>query len=223
VGNMLFRRVAVGAAAAIVAVGLSTVFASPASAHATGATGSAVCVTPEGKYEITWTLTNDFNAELTLGDITLETNKPATTILSTTTVPTKIAARTPGSPLTEVKFTSVVEKPATAVKLTYKARWADSYKAQGASDRIALTGPCPRPSTSPSASPSPSPSKSASTSPSPSTSTSPSASTSPTPNLPLTGSSSTIPLVGTGAALVVGGVALVATLRRRRRVTFTAE
>ena len=39
----------------------------------------------------------------------------------------------------------------------------------------------------------------------------------------MTGSSSTMPLVGTGAALVVGGVALVATLRRRRRVTFTAE
>src|SRR5687767_9186830 len=61
VGNMLFRRVAAGAAAATVAVGLSTMLASPASAHASGATGSAECVSVDGKYQITWTLTNDYN------------------------------------------------------------------------------------------------------------------------------------------------------------------
>ncbi|GAA3254103.1 LPXTG cell wall anchor domain-containing protein [Dactylosporangium siamense] len=188
-------------------------------------TGSAVCVSVDGKYEITWTLTNDYNGEVTLGDITLETNKDATKSLSKTPLPTptKIAARPDGTPLTKISFTSVVERPATAVKLNYKARWSDNFRATGASGWIQLDGPCPKPSTSqsPSASPSPSPSKSASTSPSPSKSVSPSAS--PTPNLPVTGSSSTMPLVGTGAALVVGGVALVATLRRRRRVTFTAE
>ena len=216
-GNTLFRRVAGGAAAATVAVGLSTMFASPASAHATGATGSAVCVSVDGTYEITWKLTNDYPAAVTLGDIKLELDKNAKSTLSTTTVPTTIAARPAGSPLTEVSFTSVVAKPATRVKLTYKAKWADSFRAQGASGWVQLTGPCPKPS------PSKSPSASASPSVSvpPSTSVPPSAS--PTPNLPVTGSSSTMPLVGTGAALVVGGVALVATLRRRRRVTFTAE
>ena len=214
-GNMLFRRVVVGAAAATAAVGLSTVFASPASAHATGATGSAVCVSVDGKYEITWKLTNDYNSVVTLGDIKLELDKEAKSTLSKSTLPSTIAARPAGSPLTEVTFTSVVEKPATKVKLTYKAKWADNYRSPGSSEWVALTGPCPSPSPSksPSASPSPSVSKSVPASPS----------TSATPGLPVTGTSSTMPLVGTGAALVVGGVALVATLRRRRRVTFTAE
>jgi LPXTG-motif cell wall-anchored protein len=212
VGNMLFRRVAVGAAAATAAVGLSTMFASPASAHATGATGSAVCVSVDGKYQITWKLTNDYNSVVTLSDIKLELDREAESTLSTTpTVPGRIAARPAGTPLTEVTFTSVVEKPATAVKLTYKAKWADNYRSPGSSEWVALTGPCPSPSKSPS--PSPSASRSVPASPS----------TSATPSLPVTGSSSTMPLVGTGAALVVGGVALVATLRRRRRVTFTAE
>lgn len=218
-GNTLIRRVAGGAAAATVAVGLSTMFASPASAHATGATGSAVCVSVDGTYEITWKLTNDYPAAVTLGDIKLELDKDAKTTLSTTTVPTTIAARPAGSPLTEVSFTSVVAKPATRVKVTYKAKWADNFRAQGSSGWVRLTGPCPKASSSPS----PSKSPSVSPSPSPSASKSVTPSTSPTPSLPVTGSSSTMPLVGTGAALVVGGVALVATLRRRRRVTFTAE
>lgn len=212
-GNTLFRRVAVGAAAAIVAVGLSTMFASPASAHATGATGSAVCVSVDGTYEITWKLTNDYNAIVKLADIKLELDKEAKSKVSKTTVPDEIEARPDGTPLKEVSFTSLVAQPATKVRLTYKARWADGYKANGSSDWVALTGPCPQPSKSPSASPSPSASRSVPASPS----------TSATPSLPVTGSSSTMPLVGTGAALVVGGVALVATLRRRRRVTFTAE
>ncbi len=230
-GNTLFRRVAVGAAAATVAVGLSTMFAQPASAHATGVTGSAVCVSVDGKYEITWTLTNDYNAVITLSDVQLGLDKDAKYTLSKTTVPGTIAAHPGGSPLTSVSFTSVVEKPATQAKLRYKAKWADGYPATANSGWVALTGPCPKPSASPSVSPSASPSvspsasKSPSTSPSasPSTSVPASPSTSPTPNLPVTGTSSTMPLVGTGAALVVGGVALVATLRRRRRVTFTAE
>ena len=212
-GNVLFRRVAGAAAAATVAVGLSTMFASPASAHATGATGSAVCVSVDGTYEITWKLTNDYPAVVTLSDIKLELDKDAKTTLSTTTEPATIAARPAGSPLTEVSFTSVVAKPATRVKVTYQAKWADNYRAPGSSGWVQLTGPCPKPS----------PSKSPSASPSPSASKPVTPSASPTPSLPITGSSSTMPLVGTGAALVVGGVALVATLRRRRRVTFTAE
>ncbi|MEV4518087.1 LPXTG cell wall anchor domain-containing protein [Dactylosporangium sp. NPDC049525] len=169
----------------------------------------------DGKYEITWKLTNDYNAVVTLGDIKLELDKEAKSTLSTTPLPGTIDARPAGSPLTEVSFTSVVEKPATKVKLTYKAKWADNYRSPGSSGWVELTGPCPKPSPSKSPSPSPSPSASKSVPASPSTSA--------TPGLPVTGSSSTMPLVGTGAALVVGGAALVATLRRRRRVTFTAE
>ncbi|MEV4131487.1 LPXTG cell wall anchor domain-containing protein [Dactylosporangium sp. NPDC049742] len=212
--NTLFRRVAIGTAAATAAVGLSTMFASPASAHASGASGSAECVSVDGKYEVTWKLTNDYNKIVTLSDLTLVLDQKATTVLSTTQVPTTIAART-GNPLTQVSFTSVVERPATKVKITYKAKWADGFGADVASGWVALTGPCP--------SPSPSPSKSASPSPTPSASKPATPSASPSPSLPVTGSSSTLPLVGTGAALVVGGAALVATLRRRQRVTFSAE
>jgi len=172
-------------------------------------------VSVDGTYEITWKLTNDYNAVVTLGDIKLELDKEAKSKVSKTALPDPytIAARPAGSPLTEVTFTSVVAQPATKVRLTYKAKWADNYRANASSEWVALTGPCPQPSKSPSASPSPSVSRSVPASPS----------TSATPSLPITGSSSTMPLVGTGAALVVGGVALVATLRRRRRVTFTAE
>ncbi|MGI5178599.1 LPXTG cell wall anchor domain-containing protein [Dactylosporangium sp. CA-152071] len=212
--NTLFRRVAIGTAAATAAVGLSTMFASPASAHASGASGSAECVSVGGKYEVTWKLTNDYNAIVTLSDLKLVLDQNATTVLSTTQVPTTIAAST-GNPLTQVSFTSVVERPATKVKITYKAKWADGFGADVASGWVSLTGPCP--------SPSPSPSKSATPSPTPSASKPATPSASPSPSLPVTGSSSTLPLVGTGAALVVGGAALVATLRRRRRVTFTAE
>lgn len=214
-GNTLFRRVAVGAAAATVAVGLSTMLASPASAHASGARGSAECVSVDGTYHVTWKLTNDYNKVVTISNLKLELDKEAKTTLSTTTVPTSIEARPDGTPLTKVEFTSVVASPATKVKITYSAKWADGFEAKGGSDWVSLTGPCP--------SPSPSPSKSPSASPSPSASKSVTPSTSATPSLPVTGSSSTMPLVGTGAALLVGGVALVATLRRRRRVTFTAE
>lgn len=216
-GNTLFRRVAAGAGAATVAVGLSTMFASPASAHASGVSGSAECVSVDGKYQITWKLTNDYNKVVTLSNIELKLDNDAKSTLSTTVLPTTIEARPGGSPVTSVTFVSVVEKPATSVKLTYTAKWADGYSASTPGSWVALTGPCPSPSPSPSksASPSPSPSRSVSTPATPSTSA--------TPSLPVTGTSSTMPLVGTGAALVVGGVALVATLRRRRRVTFTAE
>lgn len=226
-GNTLFRRLAAGAAAATVAVGLSTLFASPASAHTSGVTGSAVCVSVGGKYEITWTLTNDFNSVATISDVKLRLDKDANFTLGT--VPGTIAAHPGGKPLTSVSFTSVVERPATQVKLGYKAKWADGASGNVSSEWVTLNGPCPSPSPSPSrsASASPSPSASTSASPSPSASSSTSVpaspSASPTPSLPTTGSSTTMPLVGTGAALVVGGVALVATLRRRRRVTFTAE
>ncbi|MDG6104707.1 LPXTG cell wall anchor domain-containing protein [Dactylosporangium aurantiacum] len=172
-----------------------------------------MCVSVDGTYEITWKLTNDYPAAVTLSDIKLELDKKAETTLSKTPLPTSIDARPANSPLTEVSFTSVVAQPATKVKLTYKAKWADNFRAPGSSGWVQLTGPCPKPS----------PSKSPSASPSPSVSKSVTPSASNTPSLPVTGSSSTMPLVGTGAALVVGGVALVATLRRRRRVTFTAE
>ncbi|MET7423953.1 LPXTG cell wall anchor domain-containing protein [Dactylosporangium sp. NPDC005555] len=227
-GNTLFRRVATGTAAATVAVGLSTMFASPASAHASGATGSAECVSVDGTYQITWKLTNDYPKAVTLSNVKLELDEQATTVLSTTTVPTTIEATPKGTKFTEVTFTSRVSRPATKVRITYSAKWADGYPATAASGWVSLTGPCPSPSPSksPSASPTPSPSKSVtpSSSPTPSSSTTPpTPSTSTTPSLPTTGSSTTLPMVGTGAALVVGGIALVATLRRRRRVTFTAE
>lgn len=204
----LFRRVAIGAVAAAAAVGLSTLFASPASAHSSSVTGSAECVSVDGKYQITWTLTNDYNKVVTLSNVHLVTSDSNAT-LSTTTVPTTIDARPPGSPLQTVKFTSVVSKPATSAQLTYDAHWADNFPKDGvahvSSPVIQLTGPCP------SKSPTPQPSRSVS----------PSASA--PPGLPVTGSNTTLPMVGTGAALIAGGAALIITLRRRRRIQFTAE
>lgn len=232
-GNTLFRRVAAGSFAAAAAVGLSTMFATPASAHASSVTGSVECVSVDGRYNITWTLTNDHKDVVTLSEVALQLDDAkAASTLSTTTVPASIAGR-PGNagPLKTVSFTSVVSKPATRVQLSYKAKWADNYPRQGtvavSSDWVRLTAPCPSPSPSPSKSPSqsPSPSKPPTTTSAtpPASTTAPVPSTSTTPGLPVTGSDTTLPMVGTGAALVAGGAVLVAVLRRRRRIQFTAE
>jgi LPXTG-motif cell wall-anchored protein len=203
----LFRRATVGVCAAAAAVGLSTLFASPASAHAIKPSGVADCGA-DGRYTITWTVENDFHTPAHLSDIKV----------------------TPGGGNADInlgpreikKFTTQHAGTTKGdVQLTLRARWKDGDKdwpADGpkeyTSRPVRLEGDC-KPSKPPSSAPPSSPST-------PRTPT-PRASTSAPPGLPVTGSSDTLPMVGTGAALIAGGTVLIVTLRRRRRVTFTAE
>ncbi|GGM89432.1 LPXTG cell wall anchor domain-containing protein [Dactylosporangium sucinum] len=204
-GKLLFRRAAVGILAAAAAVGLSTLFAAPASAHTAGVAGKAECVDADGSVAITWTLTNDYNKEVTLSNFKLS---PAD---ASAKFPSSIDATQNGKKTT-VQFTSNANKDDKFATVEFDAKWSDNYHQHVTSDKVSLTGPCPSPS------PSKSPSK-------PPEATTPPAATpsASVPGLPVTGTSNTLPLVGTGAALVAGGAALVFAIRRRRQVRFTAE
>jgi LPXTG-motif cell wall-anchored protein len=212
--NTLFRRAAVGTFAAVAAVGLSTLFATAASAHSAGPAGVAKCG-EDGKYVITWTVENDYGTSVTLSNIK---------ILPDGGTHANIQLAGQGNATDHDSFTTTytTTKPVDLV-LSVDGLWQDgpntTWPATGTpanfkSAKVHLSGDC-KPSTSPSPSHSPSPSPSRNT-PTPEGSSS-------TPGLPVTGSSTTLPMVGTGAALVVGGAVLVVALRRRRKVTFTAE
>ncbi|MFD0584995.1 LPXTG cell wall anchor domain-containing protein [Dactylosporangium darangshiense] len=167
--------------------------------------GKAECVDAAGKWKITWKLSNNYGSAVTISNVALE---PADALAKP---PNSIKARADGKAEEVVQFVSTAAKPAAQARLAYDAKWADGYP-QNRVDHVVsawikLDGPCP--------SATPTPSKSAGASPSPSTSG--------RPSLPVTGSSGTLPMVGTGAVLIAGGAALVIALRRRRRVTFVAE
>jgi LPXTG-motif cell wall-anchored protein len=212
VKNTLFRRAAVGTIAAAAAVGLSTFFAAPASAHTAGPAGVAKCGV-DGKYTVTWTVTNDFDKPVKLTNVKIT---PGGGTHADISLPA----------LGHDSFTTTYAGTTkAALVLSVDGLWQDgpntTWPSDGhprtfASDEVKLDGTCKPTETTPSPSVSPSPSKSPK--PEASVSVTPS-----TPSLPVTGSSNTMPMVGTGAALVAGGAALVVTLRRRRRVTFTAE
>ncbi|WP_432835665.1 LPXTG cell wall anchor domain-containing protein [Dactylosporangium sp. CA-092794] len=214
--NTLFRRVVVGTFAAAAAVGLSTLFASPASAHTVLASGAASC-DDDGTYKITWTVTNDFGTPVHISNVV---QKPGDTKLA------DIDLGPHGSAKVITEFTGTTK---AEVVITGGGQWRDrngNWPQNGplpfTSTKVTLTGDCktpPPPTTAPPTTRPPATTPPATTAP-PRT---PEASRSAPPSLPVTGSSNTMPLVGTGAALVVGGAALVVTLRRRRKVTFTAE
>lgn len=207
--NTLFRRAAAGTLAAVAAVGLSTLFATAASAHSAGPSGTAKCG-DDGKYTITWTVQNDWGTPVTLSNIKILPDGGTHANIS-------LAAKGKDSFQTTYSTTQAVD-----LVLSVDGLWQDgpnkTWPANGrpqtfTSSKVHLSGDC-APKQTPPASPSPSHSTPAPRTPE---------ATPSTPSLPVTGSSNTLPLVGTGAALVVGGAALVFALRRRRRVTFTAE
>ncbi|WP_432986267.1 LPXTG cell wall anchor domain-containing protein [Dactylosporangium sp. CA-233914] len=220
--NTLFRRAVVGTFAAAAAFGLSALFAAPASAHNAGPSGKAVCG-DDGKYVVTWTVKNDFGTKVTLSNIKILSGGK---VVPGDSIPAEITLTGYGK---ETFTTTYAGDTSKTLVLSVDGLWQDGRdktwpengKPQNfTSDGVKLTGDC-KPDT-----PTPTPSK---TTPGPQPSASkpaprtPEASSSAPPGLPVTGSSSTLPMVGTGAALIAGGTVLVVTLRRRRRVTFTAE
>lgn len=205
----LFRRVAVGTFAAAAAVGLSTLFATAASAHNAGPSGVAKCG-DDGKYTVTWTVHNDYPKPVTLSNIHITPDGGTHANISLPASGTETFTTTYSGDTKKDLVLSVDGLWQDSATRTWPT---DGHPATFVSSKVHLAGDCKAktppttqpPTTTPAAPKTPEASKSA------------------TPSLPVTGSSSTLPLVGTGAALVVAGAALVVTLRRRRRVTFTAE
>ncbi|WP_433083885.1 LPXTG cell wall anchor domain-containing protein [Dactylosporangium sp. CA-052675] len=213
--NSLFRKAAVGTFAAAAAVGLSTLFATPASAHSAGPAGKADCGV-NGTYTVTWTVSNDYNKTVDLTNIKI--NETGETHAA-------ISLAEKGKSGSSSSFTTTYAGTTSkSLTLSVDARWSDGYTKSFTSRPVQLKGDCKTTEHTPSPSPSKSPSKSPSPTPETSKSvTPPPPSVSPSPSLPVTGSSSTLPMVGTGAALIAGGAGLVFAIRRRRNVTFTAE
>ncbi|MEV6926459.1 LPXTG cell wall anchor domain-containing protein [Dactylosporangium sp. NPDC051485] len=218
--NTLFRRVAVGTFATVAAVGLSTLFADAASAHNANPSGVADC--RDGKYVITWTVENDFGTKVTLSNIhiTPDGGKHGDIVLGG-------KGSRDDEPSKQTFTTEYTTDKATDLQLSVDGLWQDAphktWPEDGkphtfVSGKVHLDGKCkadtppttPPPTTPPATTP-------------PATRTPTPAASSPAPGLPVTGSDTTWPMVGTGAALVASGAVLVVTLRRRRRVTFTAE
>ena len=195
--STLARRVTTGTLAVVAAIGVSTLFATAASAHTVTVAGVAKCDDAKGVWTITWTVTNHWS---TTG-----------TVDSSTLTPTDSAAKVPDTVDAGISatFTSTAAGAATSADLSVHMTWPDGHQ-ESADHTVPLEGPCVVPS------PSPSPTKPAGSTPSPR----PSASV---PSLPVTGSNTTYPMVGAGAGLVAAGGVLLFVIRRRRRVTFTAE
>jgi LPXTG-motif cell wall-anchored protein len=212
VKKTLFRRAAVGTFAAAAAVGLSTLFASPASAHNAGPYGTADCG-DNGTYTVTWTVQNDYpNQSVDIKNISISPTGETHGVIH-------LAAK--GQSGDKASFTTTYSGDTKKdLELHVTGHWADNYENSFTSPKVHLSGDCkptshtPPPSSAPPSRPAtPEASKPATHAPS----------VSPSPSLPVTGSSNTLPMVGTGAALVAGGAALVFAIRRRRNVTFTAE
>ncbi|MFB9407710.1 MULTISPECIES: LPXTG cell wall anchor domain-containing protein [Dactylosporangium] len=172
---------------------------------------------------MTWTVKNDFNKPVTLSNIKITPNAGNGNVPATI----QLQAGAGSSFKTTFAGTTKADLVLSVDGLWQDGpgkTWPDNGKPKTfTSEPVKLKGDCKPTGSSPS--PSPSPSRSASKPPTPEAShpATPTPSQSSTPGLPVTGSNTTLPMVGTGAALVAGGAALVFTLRRRRRVTFTAE
>ncbi|MER7009482.1 LPXTG cell wall anchor domain-containing protein, partial [Dactylosporangium sp. NPDC000555] len=207
--NMLFRRVAAGTFAAVAAVSLSTLFATTASAHSAGPAGVAKCG-DDGKYVITWTVQNDFGTPVKLSNIK---------ILPGDETHADISLGAHGKDSFQTTYST--QKPVDLV-LSVDGLWQDSpettWPENGkphtfTSRKVHLSGDCKpsQPPTTPATPTTPTTAPPSSRTPTPIPSASSSA-----PGLPVTGSSNTLPMVGTGAALIAGGAGLVVALRRRR-------
>jgi LPXTG-motif cell wall-anchored protein len=198
----LARRVALGALAAVAAVGVSTLFATAASAHTAGVTGVAHCDDANGVWTITWTVSNDYSTKGEIKSLVLN--------------PTDAKAKVPTSvdPKSSVTFSSTAAGKSTSASLNLVMWWPDNYHVPGGAT-VPLNGPCVvKPPTESTPTPSPTPTKPVVVTPTPSASV---------PSLPVTGSNTTLPMVGAGAGLVAAGGVLLFVIRRRRQVTFTAE
>jgi LPXTG-motif cell wall-anchored protein len=193
------------------AIGLFGAFllTSPASAHTASVKGEAKCESATGTWTVTWTVTNDYNDVANLSKVTAGPDG------SKLTLGDSIPAASHGN--TSITGTEIVTAPATEATLSAHVVWPKDAYSQDISGKVALEGPCTKPSESPSASPSApaSPSASPSKTAVAPVSSSPASGTGAGSTLPVTGTSLTWFIVA-AVVLIGGGAALFFVSRRRR-------
>ncbi|WP_433721551.1 cell wall anchor protein [Actinoplanes sp. CA-051413] len=136
--NSPLRRAATVLAGAVLGLTGLTVAASPASAHDTGINGVAKCDTATGTRIVTWTLTNDWPANATVGELTT-TPTAVEGLQNGTVIPAKSHGKD-GELVVTQQVTGDAVKEAT---VSFKSRWSDDgYENEVKKGSVKLTEPC---------------------------------------------------------------------------------
>lgn len=139
--NSPLRRAASVLAGALIGLTGVAVVAAPASAHATEVSGKAVCDTATGTQLVTWTLTNDYDADATVSE--LKTAPNAVEGLETGLVIPKAEGHGYGRNNGELVVTQKVPGDATEATVSFKSLWAvDGYIDDVNQAAVSLEGPC---------------------------------------------------------------------------------
>jgi LPXTG-motif cell wall-anchored protein len=152
VNSTVVRRT-LGLSAAVLAGLLATfVLASPASAHSTSVSGKAACDSETGTFKVTWTVSNDWNTEVTLNDVAL---LPA----GTSAPPIAVGATIAPDPGILVGVQTIpgdinpTSTASTVAELTVRGHWAQDDFTEGYENgTVTIVGQCKQGSPSPHAS-----------------------------------------------------------------------
>ncbi|AGZ45569.1 hypothetical protein [Actinoplanes friuliensis] len=135
--NSPLRRAAIVLAGSLIGLTGVAFVAAPASAHATEVSGSAKCDTATGTRIVTWTLTNDYDADATVSDL-VTTPTPVEGLQTGLVIP-QARDRQNG----ELVLTQKVPGDATKATVKFTSRWAvDGYTDEGNEGDVTLSGPC---------------------------------------------------------------------------------
>ncbi|GAB1693988.1 LPXTG cell wall anchor domain-containing protein [Krasilnikovia sp. M28-CT-15] len=144
VKTSLHRTATVLAGALIGLAGLA-VTATPASAHASSVKGDSVCNAATGKRDITWTLTNDWGGDATVGDLTLTPGDTAQTADHVELKNGVVIPRRSHHVDGQVTFTQNAAGDTTDASISFTARWNDNYTDRNNSYKLHFGGPCAPP------------------------------------------------------------------------------
>jgi LPXTG-motif cell wall-anchored protein len=137
--NSPLRRAATVLAGALLGLTGLTVATSPASAHATSITGVAACA--DGTPIVTWTLTNDYHTDATVGDLTTTPN--AVEGLQNGTVIPQVGNGSDGKLVVVQKVTTAGAKEAT---VSFTSLWpSDGHTNEKREGKVQLSDSCAPP------------------------------------------------------------------------------
>ncbi|MEU3455025.1 cell wall anchor protein [Micromonospora sp. NPDC006766] len=174
------RRVAAVAAGALIGLaGVATV-ASPASAHYSNVTGSAVCDTTTGQWQVTWTVKSVMHMAAKSFRLESVALTPKGTLISGIAA-TKEKNKYPHDVNTPLTGVQVVPGSATEATLTVQMKWNDTYTEKPNQGKVTFKGKCKE---NPKGSPSPEPETPSSPEPETPSSPEPETPSSPEPETP---------------------------------------
>ncbi|GAB1642637.1 cell wall anchor protein [Krasilnikovia sp. MM14-A1259] len=144
VKTSLHRTATVLAGALLGLAGLA-VTAAPASAHASSVKGDSVCNPSTGKRDITWTLTNDWGGDATVGDLALAPGDIAETADHVQLKDGVVIPRHSYGVDGQVAFTQNAPGDTTDASISFTARWEDTYTDRNNSARLHFDEKCTPP------------------------------------------------------------------------------